>query len=80
MRNNYQKRFPQTIDNYCPLNLQARVWNLLNKSKMFEKMVQHPKIVEIIEPILGDDFQLGSVATNTLFPGEFPTEKGLYLV
>ncbi len=54
----------------CPN--QARVWNLLNKSKIYQKIVQHPKVMRIIDDILGDDFQLGSVATNTLFPGLNP--------
>ncbi|XP_013398471.1 uncharacterized protein LOC106164960 [Lingula anatina] len=49
--------------------LQARTWNLLNKGKIFEKMTQHPKVVSILYPILGDDMQLGSIAANTLFPG-----------
>lgn len=49
--------------------LQARVWNLLNKGKIWEKIVQHPLIVNIGAMILGDDFQLGSIATDTIFPG-----------
>ncbi|CAH1780369.1 unnamed protein product [Owenia fusiformis] len=48
---------------------QARVWNLLNKGQIFEKIIQHPKILAILDPILGDDCQLGSVAANVLFPG-----------
>ena len=31
--------------------------------------VQHPTILEINRRILGDDCQLGSVASNTIFPG-----------
>ncbi|XP_064623535.1 uncharacterized protein Mb3657-like [Lineus longissimus] len=50
-------------------DLQARTWNLLNKGMIFEKMVQHRKILAIVERILGDDLQLGSIASNTLFPG-----------
>merc|ERR1712223_1485371 len=49
--------------------LQARVWNLLNKGVIFEKLVQHPTILEINRRILGDDCQLGSIASNTIFPG-----------
>ena len=49
--------------------LQARVWNLLNKGQIFEKMVQHPTVMNIIRNILGDDMQLGSIASNTIFPG-----------
>ena len=50
-------------------NLQARVWNLLNKGRIWEKMVQHPIVVKLGTKILGDDLQLGSIATNTIFPG-----------
>lgn len=49
--------------------LQARVWNLLNKGTIWEKMVQHPVVMKIASLILGDDFQLGSIASNSLFPG-----------
>ena len=49
--------------------LQARVWNLLNKGTIFEKMVQHPTNLGIVRKILGDDMQLGSIASNTIFPG-----------
>jgi len=49
--------------------LQARVWNLLNKGRVFEKMVQHPTYISIVRKILGDDMQLGSIASNTIFPG-----------
>ena len=31
--------------------------------------VQHPTILEINRRILGDDCQLGSIASNTIFPG-----------
>ena len=42
---------------------------MLNKGQIFEKMVQHPIILEIMRSILGDDAQLGSIASNTLFAG-----------
>lgn len=58
-------------------DLQARVWNLLNKGKIFEKMVQHPKVLKTVHCILGDDAQIGSVATNTLFPGATGQEPHL---
>lgn len=50
-------------------DLQARVWNLLNKGEIFEKLVQHPTILGIARRVLGDDMQLGSIASNTIFPG-----------
>ena len=49
--------------------LQARVWNLLNKGRIFEKMIQHPLVIDIAQRILGDNCQLGSIATNTIFQG-----------
>jgi len=42
---------------------------MLDKGKIFEKMVQHHTVFRIMRAILGDDVQLGSIATNTLFPG-----------
>ena len=59
--------FQGTTD--ASLSLQARVWNLLAKGRIFEKFVQHPRILEIARKILGDDAQLGSIASNTIFPG-----------
>ena len=32
-------------------------------------MVQHPTVLKIVREILGDDMQLGSIASNTIFPG-----------
>ena len=39
-------------------DLQARVWNLLNKGKIFEKMVQHPTLLNISRSLLGKNFYL----------------------
>ena len=35
-------------------DLQARVWNLLNKGKIFEKMVQHPTLLNITRSLIGN--------------------------
>jgi ectoine hydroxylase-related dioxygenase (phytanoyl-CoA dioxygenase family) len=51
------------------LNLQRRVWNLLNKGEVFEEMAQHPSVVAIAAAFLGDEFQMGSIAANRLLPG-----------
>jgi ectoine hydroxylase-related dioxygenase (phytanoyl-CoA dioxygenase family) len=51
------------------LNLQRRVWNLLNKGEIFEKMAQHPDVMAIAAAFLGDEFQMGSIAANRLLPG-----------
>jgi len=49
--------------------LSSRVWNLLNKGKIFGHLVNHPIFTDIASKFLGEDFQLGSVASNTIFPG-----------
>ena len=41
----------------------------MNKGDIFIPMVQHPFVMAVFERILGDDFALGSIATNTLLPG-----------
>ena len=51
------------------LHLQRRVWNLLNKGEVFERMVQHPAVMTIIGRFLGSAFIMGSVADNRLLPG-----------
>ncbi len=51
------------------VGLQRRVWNLLNKGEVFEQMVQHPAVMEIIGAFLGDEFIMGSVAANRIMPG-----------
>jgi ectoine hydroxylase-related dioxygenase (phytanoyl-CoA dioxygenase family) len=51
------------------LDRQRRVWNLLNKGDVFEAMAQHPQVMTIASPFLGDAFQMGSIAANRLLPG-----------
>lgn len=51
------------------LNLQRRVWNLLDKGEVFEQMVQHPVVMKIVGAFLGDEFIMGSVAANRIMPG-----------
>ncbi len=51
------------------LNLQRRVWNLLNKGEVFEAMAQHPAVIAIAKAFLGDEVQMGSIAANRLLPG-----------
>ncbi len=51
------------------IQLQRRVWNLLNKGDIFIKMVQHPVLMQIGGAFLGDEFCLGSIAANRLLPG-----------
>ena len=47
----------------------VRVWNLLAKGAEFEAMAQEPHVMAVADRILGDDFCLGSFASNSLFPG-----------
>lgn len=51
------------------IHLQRRVWNLLNKGTVFERMVQHPTVMQIVGRFLGSAFIMGSVAANRLLPG-----------
>ena len=51
------------------LHLQRRVWNLLNKGEVFERMVQHEVVMAIVGRFLGSAFIMGSVAANRLLPG-----------
>ncbi|WP_114390625.1 phytanoyl-CoA dioxygenase family protein [Notoacmeibacter marinus] len=51
------------------LNLQRRVWNLLAKGAIFERMATHPKLMEILRAFLGTEFIMGSIAANRILPG-----------
>lgn len=48
---------------------QRRVWNLLNKGRVFEELVQPEPILALFDRLLGRDFILGSFAANRLLPG-----------
>ena len=51
------------------VHLQKRVWNLLNKGRIYEEMVQHPRVLDICKKVLGKSCILGSFAANVLMPG-----------
>jgi len=51
------------------VDLQRRVWNLLDKGEVFERMVQEPSVMSIVGAFLGNQFIMGSVAANRLLPG-----------
>lgn len=51
------------------LHLQRRVWNLLNKGEVFERMAEIPAVTTIASAFLGDEFHMGSIAANRLLPG-----------
>jgi len=46
------------------------VWALINKGRVFEKMAQHPAILNISNIVLGESSQLSSLAANTVIPGQ----------
>ena len=47
----------------------VRVWNLIEKGVIFEKMVQPEVAMKVVDKVIGDDFCLGSFAANYLQPG-----------
>ena len=51
------------------IHLQKRVWNLLNKGEVFSKILLNKTLIEYVGAFLGDEFCLGSMAVNCLFPG-----------
>ncbi len=46
-----------------------RVWNLVGKGNLFENAIQHPKILDAMAYLLGDDCTLSSFTVNVLYPG-----------
>jgi ectoine hydroxylase-related dioxygenase (phytanoyl-CoA dioxygenase family) len=54
-----------------------RVWNLVNKGELFEKAIQHPRILMAIEYLLGEDCTLSSFTVNIISPGA--PDDGLHI-
>ena len=48
---------------------QKRVWNLVEKGEIFRTMAAEPRMLAILEPVLGRGLSLGSIAANVLYPG-----------
>jgi len=46
-----------------------RVWNLVNKGRIYEEMLQHTRVLELQEYLLGDDCILSSFTVNLIGPG-----------
>merc|ERR1719471_2467454 len=46
------------------------VWALFNKGRVFEKMAQHPVILNISNIIIGESSIISSYAANTVLPGQ----------
>lgn len=50
-------------------NYRGLVWKLINKGVIFQKLAQHPVILNISDAILGQNSQFSSFAANTVLPG-----------
>ena len=59
------------------LNGQHHVRGLLAHGEIFERIVQHPALIEIAEAMLGDDMTLGAYSARILSPGA--TEMGVHV-
>ena len=46
-----------------------RVWNLVNKGRIYEEMIQLPQVLALHEYMLGDDCILSSFTVNLIGPG-----------
>ncbi len=47
----------------------SRLYRLLDEAVIFSQMAQHPKVIEIIEAVLGEDMILGGFSAHILYPG-----------
>jgi ectoine hydroxylase-related dioxygenase (phytanoyl-CoA dioxygenase family) len=54
-----------------------RLFGLVYKGEIFELMVQHPRVIEIIEAILGEDMTLSGCSAHILNPGA--TNMGVHI-
>ena len=46
-----------------------RVWNLVNKGRIYEEMIQLPQVLALQEHLLGDNCILSSFTVNLIGPG-----------
>ncbi len=63
------QRERQAERGFTYLDHAQRVWNLVDKDPAFEQAIQHPRILEPMEYLLGEDLTLSSFTINTLGPG-----------
>jgi len=54
---------------YSHIENARRVWNLVNKHEVFEQAIQHPRIIEAQQYLLGEDLVLSSFTANIIGPG-----------
>jgi ectoine hydroxylase-related dioxygenase (phytanoyl-CoA dioxygenase family) len=50
------------------LGAAQRVWNLVNKGREFERVIQHPRVLAAMEHLLGADCTLSSFTVNVIGP------------
>jgi hypothetical protein len=48
-------------------NNKERLYGLIHKGEIFEKMVQHPQLLSVIETILGEEVTLGGFSAHILY-------------
>jgi len=56
---------------------QQHIRGLLEHGEIFERLVQHPALIEIADAMLGDDMTLGAYSARILYPGA--TEMGVHI-
>jgi ectoine hydroxylase-related dioxygenase (phytanoyl-CoA dioxygenase family) len=56
---------------------QRHLRGLLAHGEIFERLVQHPALIEVTEAMLGDDMVLGAYSARILYPGA--TEMGVHI-
>jgi ectoine hydroxylase-related dioxygenase (phytanoyl-CoA dioxygenase family) len=49
-----------------------RVWNLLNKGQVFQRLLTQPDVNTLVGQIVGDDFLLSGIQANFVSPGDDP--------
>ncbi|MGV0025275.1 phytanoyl-CoA dioxygenase family protein [Phormidesmis priestleyi] len=47
----------------------SRLYRLLDEAEIFEQMVEHPRVIEVVEAVLGNDMTLGGFSAHILYPG-----------
>lgn len=62
---------------YLPNDRAQRVWNLVDKGKVFEEAIQNPHMLAAMEHLLGADCILSSFTANILYPGA--ADAGLHI-
>jgi hypothetical protein len=56
----------------------SRLYQLLEELDIFQQMVQHPQVIEIVEAILGNDMTLGGFSGHILYPNA--THMGAHII